>query len=181
MGPLANSFKIITNEQNPLWRDQVVHTSYDDYWKSRNIATHLHNIHCAVLNVGGWFDAEDLEGPMKTFRTINKDDPGTVNILVEGPWSHYVWSVVEGHKLGNVDFGSDTAEYFRSKIEFPFFEQYLKGGPRCQATEGICLRDRIERLAAVRELAPVRRAGENVVFPGRRQGFFRCAGGKWIR
>jgi hypothetical protein len=64
---------------------------------------------------------------MKTFRTINKNDPETTNILVEGPWPHYVWSIVNGHKLGIVDFGSNTAEYFRSKIEFPFFEQYLKG------------------------------------------------------
>ncbi len=127
LGPLSNTFNIITDAQNPLWRDQVIHTTYDEYWKSRNIAAHLHNIHCAVLNVGGWFDAEDLEGPMKTFRTINKNDPATTNILVEGPWSHYVWSVVDGHKLGNVDFGSNTAEYFRAQIEFPFFEQYLKG------------------------------------------------------
>jgi hypothetical protein len=127
VGPLSNTFNIITDSFNPLWRDQVMHTTYDDYWKSRNIAAHLHNIHCAVLNVGGWFDAEDLEGPMKTFRTINKNDPETTNILVEGPWPHYVWSIVNGHKLGNVDFGSNTAEYFRSKIEFPFFEQYLKG------------------------------------------------------
>jgi putative CocE/NonD family hydrolase len=127
LGPLSNTFNLITDEFNPLWRDQVVHTTYDDYWKSRNIAAHLHNIHCAVLNVGGWFDAEDLEGPMKTFRTINKNNPETVNILVEGPWPHYVWSFVNGHKLGRVDFGSNTGEYFRSKIEFPFFEQYLKG------------------------------------------------------
>ena len=127
LGPLSNTFNIITDSFNPLWRDQVTHTTYDDYWKSRNIAAHLRNIHCAVLNVGGWFDAEDLEGPLKTFRTINKNDPQTTNILVEGPWPHYVWSIVNGHKLGNVDFGSNTAEYFRSKIEFPFFEQYLKG------------------------------------------------------
>jgi uncharacterized protein len=127
MGPLSNSFNVITDAQNPLWRDQVIHTTYDDYWKSRNIAAHLHNIHCAVLNVGGWFDAEDLEGPLKTFRTISKNDPDAVDILVEGPWPHYVWSVVDGHKLGHVDFGSNTAAYFRAKIQFPFFEQYLKG------------------------------------------------------
>jgi uncharacterized protein len=127
MGPLANSFKIITDEFNPLWRDQVVNTTYDEYWKTRNIAAHLHNIHCAVLNVGGWFDAEDPTGPLKTFRTINKNAPQTVNILVEGPWAHFTWSVVNGYKLGRVVWGSETAEYFRSQIELPFFEHYLKG------------------------------------------------------
>ncbi|ABF41821.1 peptidase S15 [Candidatus Koribacter versatilis Ellin345] len=127
LGALANSFKVITDEFNPLWRDQVVNTTYDDYWKKRNIAAHLHNIHCAVLNVGGWFDAEDVEGPMKTFRTIAKNDPDTVNILVEGPWAHFTWSVVNGNKMGRVVWGSDTAKYFRAKIEFRFFEYYLKG------------------------------------------------------
>ena len=127
MGPLANSYKIVTDEFNPLWRDQVTHTTYDDYWKSRNIAAHLHNVHCAVLTVGGWFDAEDVEGPLKTFRTISKNDPDTVNMLVEGPWAHFTWSVVNGRKMGRVEWGSDTAKFFRSEIEFPFFEQYLKG------------------------------------------------------
>lgn len=125
--PLSKTFNLITDQENPLWRDQVVNTTYDHYWQIRNIAAHLHNIHCAVLNVGGWFDAEDLEGPLKTFRTINKDDPGTVNLLVEGPWAHATWDYVKGQKLGRVDWGSNTAEFFRSKIQFPFFEQYLKG------------------------------------------------------
>jgi uncharacterized protein len=26
-----------------------------------------------------------------------------------------------------VDFASDTGDYFREKIQFPFFEAYLKG------------------------------------------------------
>jgi putative CocE/NonD family hydrolase len=127
MGPLANSFKVITEQLNPLWRDQVVNTTYNEYWKSRNLAPHLHNIRCAVLNVGGWFDAEDVEGPLKTFRTINKEDPDIVNILVEGPWAHFTWSVVNGERMGRVEWGSDTAKFFRTNIQFPFFEQYLKG------------------------------------------------------
>jgi len=39
-------------------------TFTDDYWKARNLAPHMKNIHCAVLTVGGWFDAEDLQGPV---------------------------------------------------------------------------------------------------------------------
>ena len=125
--PLAKTFDLITDKDNRLWRDQVVNTTYNDYWKSRNIATHLHNIHCAVLTVGGWFDAEDVQGPLTTFHTIAKDNPDTVNLLVEGPWAHATWEVVHGERMGNVEWGSNTAEYFRSQIEFPFFEQYLKG------------------------------------------------------
>jgi hypothetical protein len=125
--PLSKTFSLITQDFNPLWRDQVVNTNYDEYWKGRNIAAHLHGVHCAVLNVGGWFDAEDVVGPVKTFHTIAKNDPDTVDILVEGPWAHATWAYMNGEHLGNVEWGSATAEYFRSKIEFPFFEQYLKG------------------------------------------------------
>ena len=129
LGPLSNTFKVIPDSVNPLWRDQVVNDTYDNYWKIRNISAHLHNIHCAVLNVGGLFDAEDIVGPVKTFHTIAKDDPDTVNLLVEGPWAHATWLPFNGHHLGPVDWGSDTAKFFRSQIEFPFFEHYLKDAP----------------------------------------------------
>ena len=51
------------------------HDTYDDYWKARNLAPHMKNIHCAVLTVGGWFDAEDLQGPFSTFHAIDKSIP----------------------------------------------------------------------------------------------------------
>ncbi len=49
------------------------HDTYDDYWKARNLAPHMKNIHCAVLTVGGWFDAEDLQGPFSTFHAIDEE------------------------------------------------------------------------------------------------------------
>ena len=44
-----------------------------------------------------------------------------------GPWFHGGWSRSDGDTLGNVQFGSKTAEFYRDKIEFPFFKHYLKG------------------------------------------------------
>ena len=124
--PLSRSRALVGN---PLYDDQVNHPDYDHYWDIRDIATHLHNIHAAVLTVGGWFDAEDLNGPHKTFRAIAKMDPGTVNDIVIGPWVHGGWAALNGARIGEVQFGSDTGEYFRQKIQFPFFEHYLKDAP----------------------------------------------------
>jgi len=45
---------------------------------------HTKNVHCAVLTVGGWFDAEDLQGPFTLFHAIERDDPGIFNALVVG-------------------------------------------------------------------------------------------------
>ena len=112
---------------NWLFDDQVQHTTYDDYWRARNLAPHLRNIKCAVLTVGGWFDAEDLSGPFNVFHSIEKQDPETVNSLVEGPWVHGGWARGDGDRLGEVEFNAKTGEYFRKNIQFPFFEYYLKG------------------------------------------------------
>jgi hypothetical protein len=127
LGPLANANARYFHDQTFLWTDQVSHSTYDDYWKARNLAAHMKNIHCAVLTVGGWFDAEDLFGPFRTYRAIEQNNPGIFNGLVEGPWVHGGWSHLDGHHLGSVDFASNTAEFFRDHIELPFFERQLKG------------------------------------------------------
>lgn len=127
MGPLSNVNAQYFHGQSFLWNDQSQHDTYDDYWKARNLAPHMKNIHCAVLTVGGWFDAEDLSGPLRTFHAIDQYNPGIFNALVEGPWVHGGWSRYSGRRLGYVDFASDTGKYFREKIQFPFFEAYLKG------------------------------------------------------
>jgi putative CocE/NonD family hydrolase len=110
-----------------LWLDQVHHNTYDDYWKARNLSPHMKNIHCAVLTVGGWFDAEDLQGPFSTFHAIDKYNPGIFNALVIGPWVHGGWYRYDGNHLGRVTFASNTGDYYRKNILFPFFEQYLRG------------------------------------------------------
>jgi uncharacterized protein len=125
-GTLENLGKLLGG-QELLWLDQVHHDTYDEYWKARNLAAHVKNVHCAVLTVGGWFDAEDLQGPFTLFRAIDQDDPGIFNALVVGPWVHGGWARLEGNHLGRVSFAANTGDYYRKYIVFPFFEQYLKG------------------------------------------------------
>lgn len=126
MGPLADSDKRYFHPPNPYWVDQVEHATYDDYWQSRNILPHLKNIKPAVLIVGGWFDAEDLSGTLKSFRAIKTQSPSTPLWLVMGPWAHGQWRGDSGRKLGALSFGTDTAQFFRDQIELPFFRHYLK-------------------------------------------------------
>lgn len=116
-----------------LWDDQFKNDTYDDYWKARDLSQHMKNVRCAVLVVGGWFDAEDLMGPYRTFYAINKFNPETPTTLVEGPWVHGGWSRGDGSHLGDVQFNAKTAAYFRADIQFPFFEHYLKGKGAAQA------------------------------------------------
>ncbi len=115
------------NGTNFLFHDQLVHNTYDDYWHKRDLSRHMHGVHAAVMTVGGWFDAEDLSGPFKTFHAIDQLNPGATNTLVVGPWTHGGWSIWDGDKLGDADFHQKTGVYFRAQIQFPFFEHYLKG------------------------------------------------------
>jgi uncharacterized protein len=126
VGPLANLSKLLGGN-SWLFDDQMHHDTYDDYWKARNLAPHMKNIHCAVLTVGGWFDAEDLQGPFSTFHSIDKNNPDIFNALVVGPWVHGGWARFDGDHLGRAEFAANTGDFYRKNILFPFFEQYLKG------------------------------------------------------
>lgn len=126
-GSLRSLNKMYLKEANPLFNDQITHTTYDDYWKVRDLSRHMKNIKCAVMTVGGWFDGEDLSGPFKTFHAIDHNNPAIPNSLVLGPWVHGGWAGGAGDQLGDVQFNAKTGEFFRTNIQFPFFEFYLKG------------------------------------------------------
>ena len=125
MGSLDNAKKYY-KQGNAYWEDQIGHSAYDDFWRSRALAPYMKNVKPAVLFVGGWFDAEDLAGPLKLYTALEKNGPGASNTLVMGPWSHGGWSRGPGDALGNLRFDTNTGEYFREHIELPFFVQQLK-------------------------------------------------------
>jgi putative CocE/NonD family hydrolase len=105
----------------------VAHPVYDEFWQSRNIKNHLKNIKPAVLVVGGWFDAEDLYGALKTYAAIEKQTPGNNNRLVMGPWTHGGWASPSWKSFAQYQFGSDVNKYFQEEVETKFFNFYLKG------------------------------------------------------
>jgi uncharacterized protein len=126
MGPLSNARKLLKQKVS-YWDDQVTHSTYDDFWKARNISVHLKNVHCAVLVVGGLFDAEDIVGPQKVFRAVADANPAISTKLVYGPWVHGGWDRTDGETLGDVNFASKTSGFYNEHILLPFFRQYLKG------------------------------------------------------
>jgi len=129
MGPLSKANEKYLKGEIAFWNDAAAHPNYDEFWQSRNILPHLRNIEAAVMVVGGWYDTEDLYGPLKTYREVEKNNPDTFNMLVMGPWSHGGWARSDGDRLGDAEFGFKTAEYYREHIEFPFFMHFLKDGP----------------------------------------------------
>jgi putative CocE/NonD family hydrolase len=126
LGPIGNAAARL-GKPNPTWDELLEHPTYDEFWQSRAIWRHAKNVRCAVLTVGGWFDAEDLMGPLRVYHAIKQDNPGIASSLVMGPWVHGGWAAYDGRRLGNVDFATDTAQFYRDTIVVPFFEFHLKG------------------------------------------------------
>ena len=127
MGPLKNADKYY-GEDNFFWQQLKEHPNYDAFWQKRSILPHLKGIDHAVMTVGGWFDAEDLYGPLNIYKTVEKNCPEAYNTIVMGPWSHGDWARERGFQaVSNVYFGDSISTFYQREIEFDFFTYFLKG------------------------------------------------------
>ncbi len=100
-GPLKNlkSYFDFDTSNNTLvddffYKEIIEHPNYDAVWQKKGIIQHLNKVPSSVATmiVGGWFDAEDLYGPLETYKGIEKHQPNNYNTLVFGPWDHGGWS-----------------------------------------------------------------------------------------
>lgn len=127
LGPLKN----ITEKyhyDNFFWKEIIDHPNYDEFWQKRSILPHLKNVDHAVMTVGGWFDAEDLYGPLNIYKSIEKTSPKAKNTIVMGPWDHGGWARERGQTTHNhIYFGDSISTYFQRDVERKFFAHYLKG------------------------------------------------------
>jgi putative CocE/NonD family hydrolase len=125
-GTISEMDEKYINTDVPLWDSIMIHGTYDNYWKRRNLLPNLRDIKCAVMTVCGWFDAENLYGSVNTYKSIEANNPGIYNIFVSGPWIHGGWARTPGNKLGDIDFGDFTSVYYQEEIELKFFNYFLK-------------------------------------------------------
>ena len=126
LGPLANANAKYFHGKIPSWNEFAAHPNYDAFWKKHAVAYGLKEPTVPNLNVAGWWDQEDFYGPVATYERLEKEDKKNLNYLAAGPWNHGGWGFGRGNSLGAIPFGSDTAAYFRQKIEAPWFAYWLK-------------------------------------------------------
>lgn len=128
MSPLKN-FNSVYGD-NFFWNEIVAHPNYDEFWQKRSVIPHLKNAKNmpAIMLVGGWFDAEDVVGPLNIYKNLEKYNGGSYNTLVMGPFGHGDWSREKGHHMhSNIYFGDSVATHFQKNIELQFFKHFLKG------------------------------------------------------
>jgi putative CocE/NonD family hydrolase len=126
LGALSNVNRQYFKGKLPTWNDFVAHPNYDRFWKTQSLEPRLKQVTVPTLNVAGWYDQEDYRGPLKIYELLEKHDKKNQNFLVIGPWNHGGWSAGKGDRLGRIKFESDTGEYYRARVQAPFFAHYLK-------------------------------------------------------
>ncbi len=136
LGPLPNANARYLQHGVPYWDTITVNGRWNDFWAARDILPHLRNLKPATLVVGGWFDTENLFGALNSYAANERQSPGATNRLVMGPWYHGQWNFdSSGRRLGDLDWGSETAQFYRDSIEAPFFDAYLLNGGRAALPE----------------------------------------------
>ncbi|MBC8066681.1 MAG: CocE/NonD family hydrolase [Chlorobia bacterium] len=126
MGPIKNALTKYNMNQIPLWKEWVKHGDYDEYWQTQNVSQHLKKADkVAILTVGGFFDAEDLYGPLDMYKAIERSTPNNDSKLIMGPWYHGSWNGGPGDALHDIKWATKTGEDFRDKYQKPFFRYYL--------------------------------------------------------
>jgi putative CocE/NonD family hydrolase len=132
LGPLKNANDRYFRGKSEFWNELQNHERHDEYWQSRNLTDAVGKIHVPVLTTGGWWDAEDFYGSMQIARILDRSAQRSKFRLVVGPWTHGGWTNplgAAGRSLGQIDFGSDTARYWRHEVERPWLAHWILGGP----------------------------------------------------
>lgn len=140
MGALKNGNQKYFHGKLPSWNNFMNHPNYDDYWQNLNVDHNLKDVPCPVLNVAGWWDAEDFYGPVKIYDVLETFDTNDQNFLVIGPWRHGGWSRDSGDKLGAIEFEEETGSFYRKEIEARWFAFHLKGKGTWDINEALTFR-----------------------------------------
>jgi uncharacterized protein len=114
-------------QKSHSWKAFLEHPAWDSYWQARATNQYLTDTSVPTLVVGGWWDQEDLYGPLALYKALEKNDKDNQVHLVMGPWNHGGWGGGPGRKLGAIDFEIDAGRIFRTEIQAPFFNYHLKG------------------------------------------------------
>jgi hypothetical protein len=106
--------------------------AYTSFWQAKAVEDRLLKVEVPTLEVGGFWDQEDMWGTQAEYAALKKHDDQHKIFLVLGPWNHGGWQGTGrrlGSEFGRLDFGDPTGTEFRKRFEAPFFERYLKDRP----------------------------------------------------
>ncbi|MES1219420.1 MAG: CocE/NonD family hydrolase [Bacteroidota bacterium] len=126
LGSLKNANDIYFKGKLPAWNNFTKHPNYDDFWIGQSMLTTVRTPQLPMLQVGGYYDQEDMNGPQIMYQHLEKKDSFNRNFIVLGPWNHGQWGRAKADSLGKIDFESSTAVWFQA-LQKKWFDYWLKG------------------------------------------------------
>jgi putative CocE/NonD family hydrolase len=116
----------------PTAKAFLTQPEYTKFWRDMAVEYHLTTVQVPTLEVGGFWDQEDMWGTQAEYTALKQHDSGHEVFLAMGPWNHGGWHGTGrslGSDFGRLDFGESTGTELRKTMEAPFFEKYLKDRP----------------------------------------------------
>jgi uncharacterized protein len=149
---------------------------YTKFWQDMAVQYQLDRVHVPTLEVGGYWDQEDMWGTQAEYAELKKHDTAHEVFLVLGPWNHGGWhgrGTGLGSNFGGVRFGEATGTEFRKNLEAPFFERYLKDKPGFDLTDTASFRTGVNRWERYDAWPPVAgfAAADLYLVPGKKLSF----------
>lgn len=114
-----------------FWREILAHSAYDSYWQARALDRVLsaHPLHVPLMLVHGLWDQEDIYGALAVWKALRPQGRRADSMfLTIGPWRH-AQALEDGSAVGALQWGQDTAAWWRQEVLKPFLAHYLKGAP----------------------------------------------------
>jgi len=131
-GSAGDFAKAAGHTQLPWWRKVSEHPAYDSFWQEQALDKILAKQPLTVPTIWlqGLWDQEDMWGAIHTWQAIEPKDTGNdKNFLIMGPWFHSQINR-DGTSIGPLRWNTDTTFEVRRDVLKPFFDQYLKDGPK---------------------------------------------------
>jgi uncharacterized protein len=132
----------------PTAKAFLTQPAYTKFWRDMAVEDHLDSVDVPTLEVGGYWDQEDMWGTQAEYAALKPHDAKHEMFLVLGPWNHGGWHGTGsslGSDFGRLDFGQATGTEFRATMEFPFFEKYLKDRPGFDIADTESFRSGVDR------------------------------------
>ncbi len=106
----------------------MAHPAYDEFWQGQAVDRLLarRGVTVPTMLVHSLWDQEDIYGNIAVYKALLAAgaDHGDLYLVI-GPWFHHQERLA-GDRIGAIQFGSDTAAYFRDHLLRPFLDHYLK-------------------------------------------------------
>jgi putative CocE/NonD family hydrolase len=126
LGSLKNVNEKYFHNKIPTWNNFVRHPNYDSFWQKNSPLNYVQSPQIPQLNVGGYFDQEDINGPQLMYAHLEKKDSFNRNHIILGPWFHGQWARSKGDSISQINFGSNTGYWFKD-LQKKWFDYWLKG------------------------------------------------------